>query len=448
MRRYFLGFFFLFSALALASCQTGFSPGNQETNQSTAPEYSAAHSAPDVCIGELTINALNPNAAAEMPTLSDDLELGTLGIQGTEDLLGQYLSIENTFCSSELSDKILERLTEIERLVNEGKETEAQDLLNNLLEEVIEELNSISSSSSSHAKTARLYLAIDKENAHRLVREFLNIAAQAQLLGMDDLAEDALNQASETFNDWASEAIKNTTDLSEALEIAAQAQLLGLENGLDDIALDKAREIVQQMLTKAMKGFSVCDSPLEQARDILSKAALAQLLGVEGGDPENAIDLVLEWKVIQEKKANNEPVPECSAQSFKLEESFAEGFMTVTGFGYTCDGENWQIEISGSGSPAGAPITFSGALDFPVIDGSSGSLLLPVTGTATFDEHQANFEDPLSFTLTILEDATAHISLSSTGQGTIETPIGSIPFVALPGDTVEVTLEPHQCEQN
>jgi hypothetical protein len=394
-----------------------------------------------LCNQGFSFGFLHLDAAASAPTLDTDLELVLLGASGVQNLLDNLVPYKNTFCGVALSDDAAKALEEFIVLLEAGDTEATADVLENMLNDLQQNVLKLNHTIVLSRQASRL----SKDQAYSYIQAFLSMAAEAQLLGLDDLADDAMDAAIETFSDWATDAIQNTTDLSQALEIAAGAQLLGLEN-LSDDALEKAGEIIQQRYTEAFNAFDPCDATEAEARDLLTLAALRQLL--EGSEVDSAVDKVKEWKDIKERQDKGEAVPECDARQIDIDVTFADGLVAVSGTAYTCDGTNWHIDISTFGVVSGVPIQSSGALDFIVVDGQSGKLILEVTGTATFDDNVQSFKDPLTFMLTIQEDGeAAQLSLSSTGQGTIQTPIGPIPFVSVPGGgTVEVELIPHLCD--
>lgn len=393
------------------------------------------------CSRDFDLSWVDYDAAAETPLLEPDLDEGVLGVAGAQALIQNIFSPEDTFCGGDLSADIQARLDVIDQLVADGELGEARGLLDELLRQLQVQLG-LQQTIHVMASPARL----SKEDTRRIVREYLEVAASAQEYGFDDLANESIEAAKDTFSEWANNVIDGLTDISEALTIAAVAQLLGLD-GLGDDALEKVRELADKKLKEALNSFDPCDATREQTNNLLSHAALAMAVGGNRANVNSAINQFESARSSLSAKAKGEKSPDCTGDAFNFVETFSDGLVTISGEAFTCDGTNWRIDIEISCAPVGVDLTSTGSLEFTVNDGTSGALVIPTVGTATFGGNVASFQDPLGFKLTVRDDNSVFVEIGSTGAGTVNTPGGVIIFVSFPGGGFSDVLESANCTE-
>lgn len=124
------------------------------------------------------------------------------------------------------------------------------------------------------------------------------------------------------------------------------------------------------------------------------------------------------------------------------------GGMVTSGSAYTCDGQAWHIDFAMAWIDVDFSADTTGALDFEVVDGTTGTLELPTQGTIVVpDSGDLVVEDPLDFSLTLHDDGqSAALYLASTGAG-IMYPHGGGDSdemgTVFPGEEIEVMLTPY-----
>ena len=427
-------------ALLIAACSSTSSGENQPGGAfSESIEIAGRFPQDHRCSQGFDLGWIDYDAAAETPVLESDLKEGVLGQEGARALIGDIFSVEDTYCGGEVSAEFQSRLDRIKQLAADGELGEARGFLDELLRQLQDQLGA---RQTIHimASPARL----GREDTRRIVREYLETAALAQEYGFEDLADEAILAAGETFTEWANEVIEGLTDIREALTIAAEAQLLGLD-GLGDEALAKVRALASQKLQEALNGFNPCEASRDATNKLLGHAALVQAVGRHIDNVKPAISKLQAARANLAAKAKGDKSPDCTGDAFNFVETFSDGLAVISGEAFSCDGTKWRIDIEISGAPAGVDLSSTGTLDFEVVDGSSGSLTIPTSGTATFGGNAAAFQDPLGFRLTVREDGSVFVEIGSTGAGTVSTPGGVIPFVSFPGGGFSDVLEPANC---
>lgn len=360
--------------------------------------------------------------------------LYTLNHQEKSDLLESYGSKSDTFCDREVSEETQILLEEVQALEDNGDSEKASQKL----QEYIHKLEQGIGSKINTNKLAKINL-YSKESTFKYIRDMLSIAGIAQLLGENDLYDEAMSNATDTFEDYGNETIEKVSDFKDALEIAAQAQILGLEE-LAELAMDKAMDLAEKLVDETFTNFDICSATEKDVNKLFRMVALSNIFHLKDyrDKLDEAKDLAKQWKEIQEKRENGETVPECDLNFIEIDADFGNPYMHVSGSIFTCDGSNWEIEISLDGTLDGSIFTGQGSLTFSLEDGKSIGNIIPVTGTAKFGEDVLEYQDPLSFKFYLLGDGKSQIMLSSTGQGTMKTPIGPITFAILPTTESEI----------
>lgn len=129
-------------------------------------------------------------------------------------------------------------------------------------------------------------------NSRSKVRDLLEAEGFGQLLGLSDEGEgDAIVAARETLR-VVGEREVGTAGVKQALAIAAEAQLLG-EDDLSDTAISRARTVAVKELTVFKSVFDPCKAHREAVEHLMKLAATAELLG-EGANTAEAILLAVE----------------------------------------------------------------------------------------------------------------------------------------------------------
>lgn len=193
-------------------------------------------------------------------------------------------------------------------------------------------------------------------------RDLFLMASALEWAGADDDAASLRDTAVEMFGDEAKAAMEGA-DNQDLIEIAAAAQLLG-QDDLAEAALDRRRENAKAEVKKRSKEFVRCSEPgSDRVSNFVKALARADLLGVsdvsaEEAGPGNAEyhrdvyeDQLHEWEQRQVAAAEGEIDSECQGRVF---ESDIDLPAPVQGSAHvrlvTCDGENWNGELTGESS--------------------------------------------------------------------------------------------------
>lgn len=284
-------------------------------------------------------------AASVMEILIGDDKVEELGMDGAQTLANNLFSVEETFCGLGIPEALLSDLEEIQALYESGEDLQADELLDDLLQAVEEEEYSEVRAGKVSAPSAQAGGA----SVRRKVKNFLDIAGRAEYWGNDEKAQDALQAATDTYEKWAGEAV-DTASIKEALRIAAEAQLLGLD-GLGDEAIERARELAELDLEKEIMRFEPCKSTKEDTGRLLDTAARAQLLGIDT-ETYNVMGEVYDWLDIQKRRERGEEIPECDLWQVDLvlDEVWNEGFHHILWEGVFKVLEDGSLEGQGQGS--------------------------------------------------------------------------------------------------
>lgn len=251
-------------------------------------------------------------AASVMQILLGDAGLEDLGLDGARDLAGDMYSPESTFCGLTASEDLLAVLDEIQALYDSGQGTAADEMLEDLLQQIDEGQFAWAWM----LKLSAPSLQAGEARTRRIVRNYLDVAGRASYWGNDDKADAALQSAVDTYQNWAADTV-DSASIKEALRIAAEAQLLGLD-GLSDQALERARDLAELDLMGEIERFEPCTSTKEDAGRLLDTAAVAQLLGVDT-DPYDFMGEAYEWLDIQQRRNKGEEIPACDLWQVNLE---------------------------------------------------------------------------------------------------------------------------------
>lgn len=279
----------------------------------------------DLCDQPQDLAIFDLQAASVMQVLIGENELGLLGEDGAADLAGELLSLDESFCELDVPAELLEVLDEIQILIDSGREIEADQMIDDLLMEI----ESGKFSAGVMYKTAAPSLQQGGAKTRRTVRAYLAVAGRAGYWGNNEKFEDAMDSARETYSKWAAEAIESAS-VEEALRIVAEAQLLGIED-LDQEALERARDLAELDLAGELDSFEPCSASIEDAGKLIDAAARAMLLGAET-DSNDFLYEINEWLDIQRRRKAGEEIPECDSWQITMliDITWDSGFHYIT----------------------------------------------------------------------------------------------------------------------
>jgi hypothetical protein len=311
--------FFLLSFFITSCTPSPTKPDLANANEKTlTTEYDLCDQPQDLVIFDL-------QAASVMQILIGENELGLLGEVGAADLANELLTLDETFCGLDVPAELLEVLDEIQILIDSSRDTEVEQMLDDLLIEI----------ESGEFSTAVIYKAAAPglqqggAKTRSTVRAYLSVAARAQYWGNDDKFDRFMDAAKDTYSEWAAEAIERAS-VEEALRIVAEAQLLGIED-LDEEALERARDLAELDLAGELDLFEPCSASKEDAGKLIDAAARAILLGAET-DPYDFMYEINEWLDIQRRRKAGEEVPECDTWqvAMLIDITWDSGFHYIT----------------------------------------------------------------------------------------------------------------------
>jgi len=287
----------LAAALVLNACGGDGTPKGAEG--STRPSTDLQGQSMDPCSGPLPTEHFDLDAAAEIPTLGADGQASTLGPEEAAIILGELTASADSMCALEVSPRIQEAIEAVRAAAAQGDRDEVRRLLEQLIRVDLQAAGSpIKSFRNSYAPE-------DRQKS----RDASAAAAEAQAQGESDLAEEASEQARQHYTNYATTAIPATDDVGALLTIAAEAQLLGLDDVAFD-AIEKATEILEMELEEVAARYNPCRPTREEFRELATATARVQLIG---GDASEGEILISETIDISIRRANGETVPECDA---------------------------------------------------------------------------------------------------------------------------------------
>ncbi len=331
---------FILISFFMASCAP--SPTTPDltsaNNNASTAEYDLCDQPQDLAIFDL-------QAASVMQILIGENELGLLGEDGAADLANELLTLDETFCGLDVPAELLEVLDEIQILIDSDRETEADQMLDDLLIEI----ESGKFSAGVMYKTAAPGLQQGGAKTRRTVRAYLIVAARAQYWGNDDKFDRFMDAAKDTYSKWAAEAIESAS-VEEALRIVAEVQLLGIED-LDQEALERARDLAELDLAGELDLFEPCSASKEDTGKLIDAAARAILLGAET-DPYDFRYEINEWLDIQRRRKAGEEIPECDSWQITMliDITWDSGFHYITWEGQFKVGDGGTLDGQGRGT--------------------------------------------------------------------------------------------------
>lgn len=379
--------------------------------------------------------SFNIQPATLIPVEGQDQTFTVLG-QSNAQKIADDLTSEELLCALDISEETAQVFKEVEQLINDGENSEARNLLSTLLDarKHVEKVNYQTN-----------YTNIESSAERQKVRELLRAAGYDIRAGGD--GQSYLNQARSTYTTWATSNINNATSVKELLKIAAESQLLGLDD-LSDSAVAKAIELVKKQLEEKLNSFDPCSASNEEAGDLLDQLAKEIILTGEQGSNYNKT-LEKAGQAFIKNGKNEDAVkqtfgeyieaPVCS-YVFEWSRTVSDGW-TFQGSGSSCDGINWTGSVTLSGvSASGASMNSSGDFVFAIAEGTNtGYTTVPTTGAMTIDGNSLSFSDPIPMQFVFLkDDLQAQITMASDGSGRMTTPAGEIAFASI--FTVEPTF--------
>lgn len=435
--------------LLLSACGSG---GNdpqpnqgQDQNDQTTSQKDPA---PPV---EIIFDLGSPEANECIAPLSLDF-LNLENISNNDDpagLIEDTFPADETYCAEEITQETQDTLNEFDRLIDEGSTDQALQLIADYVNKLEAELLSMGAT----PHLASINPIHDGGRTRIYMKQMFTIATRLQQKGLDDEAQEYIQKAIDAFEKYGYEELGLIEDnFRAALAIAGEAQLLGLFD-LGDTAIEKASEIVERLLNEALDAFTPCDSNKAEVENIKTLLAYGQALGVPNAEflgDEFYFDQLPEWEEVQEKRKKGEQVEGCDLNAIKINQDIG-GLYVYSGEAYSCDGTNWTVDVTISGNIEGLIITGEGeTTQFTVTDGK-GETIIPTNGSITGDGKTGTFEAPLIFGITLSEDGqTAEFGIgSNTPNGSMTITDGKrtiTTIFALPGGFFTVPMTTHACD--
>jgi len=258
--------FSLVIILSLLACQTISNlpiPGGHPT--------SGASGASGICAKQPDLG-FDFELASTAPTCAADCtEVGPeLGPKGAEALAAE-LTPTDDFCSLDVSPETQAVIDQAADLESQGRTDEALALLASR----VQELSGRSAIGKAAAAPSQL-----SPGGRQAARDILAMGEQTGMWGGDD--EPFINAAQSAFRDYALQDLPGA-DLTETLRIAEEAARLGLDD-IEQQALDQARDIAEREYTDATASLDPCTVTKEALKVVMKKVQIAMLLGVSSAN--------------------------------------------------------------------------------------------------------------------------------------------------------------------
>jgi len=344
--------------------------------------------------------------------LLDDVGASASGIDGLAGLLDE--SSPPGFCDAEVSPSVQAVIDEVEQAAAAGDVEKAKQMLQDLM----------ASGLSSWAPWSEGILAAPPpgHDHRRQAMDLMMVAGWEMRLGDDAAAREAKDLAKDEFETYLQgdddhegaidEAVK-AGDEKALLKLAAQARLLGLDDAAND-AIDETAKLAKKKLEKMIDEFDPCNASQEDFNRFMKAFAQAILLGLtsEGGDYAIANELVFDY-VDLERYREGKPllpgteVPLCGG---RVHAEYAvpgwSGGLTVDLS--SCEGVTWTGTVALDASiepPGGGSIAQKGSVDVAIeVDPDQ------YQGTVEFDFPQSVTLEAAGHTLT--DDKVTHDRLT------------------------------------
>jgi len=224
--------------------------------------------------GAASICSKNPELGLELelasqaPTCAADCtEIGPeLGRDGAEALAAELVPAD-TFCSYDVSPETQAVIDQAAQLASQGETDEALGLLANRVQEL---------SGQSAVRKALAAPSRQSSGGRQAARDILAMGQRTAMWGGDD--EPFINAAQSAFRDFALQELPGA-DLTETMRIAEEAALLGLDD-IEQQALDQARDIAEREYKEASASLDPCTVTKDALKVVMKKIQIAMLLGV------------------------------------------------------------------------------------------------------------------------------------------------------------------------
>jgi hypothetical protein len=255
--------------LAMLACQSAAElpiPGGS----SSSGEGGAA----SICSTQADLG-LDFDLASQAPTCAADCtEIGPeLGRDGAEALAAEFTPAD-TFCSYDVSPDTQAVIDQAAELESQGKTDEALALL----AKRVQELSGQSAMGKAVSAPSR-----QSSGGRQTARDILAMGQSAALWGGDD--EPFINSAQAAFRDFALQELPGA-DLTETMRIAEEAALLGLDD-IEQQALDQARDIAEREYKEASASLDPCTVTKDALKVVMKKVQIAMLLGVPSANEDS-----------------------------------------------------------------------------------------------------------------------------------------------------------------
>ncbi len=371
----------------------------------------------DPCAGTPAL-ALDVEAAASAPALiSPDgaPSLGALGQQGAQALADQ-IKPQGTFCDAELPAAFQSIIEQAQQLTDQGDKAGARMLLESLLE-----LGS--HPDGGFLMSVRLQIP---QQARSYIMGYMTAAGIYQSLGGDGQA--FIDQANATFNEMANAEL-NSASFDETMRLMEEAQLLGLDD-IAQRALKRARDIAAEGLDATIEDFDPCLSNPDDLKQAITKLLVAlqtaMVLGEVPGTtgPGGArYDATWSQAAAAIKTLMGETPDECKGYTFNFNRTVS-GSVTMTGEAHTCGGIRgpWEgtLHLAGTWTDFGNTGQGNGILAFTVPEDSDDvETIIPTSGQINADEGcYMPYNDPLQLRVLLTGKTKLELGIISTNAGT------------------------------
>lgn len=313
----------------------------------------AAYEGP--CTGGQSL-AFNIDKAAESSfgvTFSDEApaKLTGLGME-TAQKMADELQPGGTICSLSVSAATQAIIAEANRQAESGKRAEALKLLSQHLRRLTATAGAV------HL----VKLSAQDQNWRQDARDILGMGEVAYDLGGDPTP---FHDAAQSLVSQHGQQELMEASLLDALRIEADAQLFGLED-LAQQARERIDGIATEMIDTAIEDFDPCSADRRAVVDLLNTEAQATLLGVDGLEPgEGRYEAVKakiqqalshQWNAYVREKGLSEtllePVPPCNVTGeldINIFSVCSQNWASVGKVPFTVEQRDQEVEFEGTG---------------------------------------------------------------------------------------------------
>lgn len=410
--------------LLASACSSG-TESTTSTITTTAPASEAtttvattpAVGLDELCSPSLTVSGLDLDTAGAIPTS----EGGTLGTSGAQDLLGDLVDPTLTFCGLDASLTARNIIDASEAAFASGDPDEAAAILRGLLD-------ADGQAWMPWSGEGVLAAGAGADDTQR-VTDLFKAAGAAYRQGNDELGDEIADQARDLAIDVATTKAQETNEPAVLLTLAAQAQLLGADD-VADIAISKAQQVLEKDLDGLTEGdpalgtppYDPCTVSPEEAKDYADAAGRVALLG--GGD-ERFDDAVERIQTTWERMHDYQLVAEeCGNMVFTAIDEVPGWDGLIELELRTCDASVWTgaMTIDVTLSAGGGSGRQTGVADAKVVlelgqPQGSGEIQMDRTITFSAAGESVDVENSLDGTITFGVDAA-----NATAEAVIEFP--------------------------